>query len=221
MMMVVVNNNGLRSWLCWWRICNTSCGLAWVASRITFFTRYFISLQSAVVVFSTIAHFRITFTTFLRTSHRLVGFVGAYLSVIRKKVFNVSNKSTICKLIKFFVAELLCANLFCFLVSDDPPDITYAMNSSSRSVLLKWSEVQQSSLNGGTLLGYSIFYKKSDERYKADQLKSVPSTATESHVEGLQKWALYTFRVVIFTNNGNGVASKPVTVRTDEDSKLV
>ena len=56
--------------------------------------------------------------------------------------------------------------------------------------------------------------------FQADQLKSVPSSATESHIEGLEKYTFYTLRVVVFTDNGNGVASKPVTVRTDEDSKF-
>ena len=69
-------------------------------------------------------------------------------------------------------------------------------------------------------LGYQVFYKKTGQRYRQDWLKAVSFSTIETDIEGLEKYTIYTFRIVVFTKNGNGVASQPVTVSTDEDSKL-
>ena len=62
-------------------------------------------------------------------------------------------------------------------------------------------------------------YKKIKDKFEVDLLKSVPSTPLEATLQDLEKFTNYTVRVYGFTNNGNGVSSKPVSLRTQEDGK--
>ena len=50
-------------------------------------------------------------------------------------------------------------------------------------------------------------------------MKSVPQTPRETELEDLQKFTEYTIRVYAFTRYGNGVASQPIVLRTQEDGK--
>lgn len=50
-------------------------------------------------------------------------------------------------------------------------------------------------------------------------MKSVSQTPREAELEDLQKFTEYTIRVYAFTRYGNGVASQPVVLRTQEDGK--
>ena len=52
-------------------------------------------------------------------------------------------------------------------------------------------------------------------------MKSVPQTPREALLEDLQKFTEYTVRVYAFTRYGNGVASQPILLRTQEDGKLL
>ena len=52
-------------------------------------------------------------------------------------------------------------------------------------------------------------------------MKSVPQTPREAELEDLQKFTEYTIRVYAFTRYGNGVASQPIVIRTQEDGKLL
>lgn len=101
----------------------------------------------------------------------------------------------------------------------EPPVITEANSSTSTSIELKWTEVTR--LNGAPLLGYGIIYKRNNENFRREIMKSVPQTPRESELEDLQKFTEYTIRVYAFTRYGNGVASQPILLRTQEDGKLL
>ena len=107
------------------------------------------------------------------------------------------------------------------VVPNMAPRIFLALNTSSTSVHLKWSPVTSSQLQGAALSSYSVYYKITGGTFHENDKKSVKPEDTEIHISGLNKFCKYTFRVLASTVNGDGIASDPVTVHTDEDSKFV
>lgn len=106
---------------------------------------------------------------------------------------------------------------FKFAVPSEAPVILNAASPTSTTIFLKWTTVTH--LNAATLLGYGIVYKKIKDKFEVDLLKSVPPTPLEATLEDLEKFTDYTVRVYGFTNNGNGVSSKPISLRTQEDGE--
>lgn len=94
-----------------------------------------------------------------------------------------------------------------------------AKSGTATSIDLKWSEVTE--LNSAQLLGYIIIYKEIDKKFQEDNMKSVPPTPTEAVLEDLKVFTNYTIRVYAFTENGNGVPSEAVSLRTQEDGRLM
>ena len=108
-----------------------------------------------------------------------------------------------------------------FAVPSVAPRITHARNTSSTSVYISWERLTPSQLHGSTLLSYLVFYKKSDgSQVQKLSVKLVNLVYIIINIYSLQKFSPYTFRVVASTNNGNGIASEPVTVLTGEDGKF-
>ena len=70
------------------------------------------------------------------------------------------------------------------------------------------------------LLGYVIVYKKSNENFRIESMKSVSPTPREAALEDLEKFTDYIVRIYAFTSNGNGIPSQAVALRTQEDGKL-
>lgn len=106
-----------------------------------------------------------------------------------------------------------------FSVPNEAPVIEEAESTAATSIDLKWSEVTE--LNSPNLLGYIIIYKEMDKKFQADNMKSVPPTPSEAVLEDLKIFTNYTIRVYAFTENGNGVPSKAVSLRTQEDGTLM
>ena len=104
-----------------------------------------------------------------------------------------------------------------FSVPNQAPVILEAKSTTATTIDLKWSEVT----DFNSILGYTIIYKKIDQTFQADNMKSVPPTPTEAVLEDLTIFTNYTIRVYAFTDNGNGVPSHPVSRRTQEDSKFL
>ena len=104
-----------------------------------------------------------------------------------------------------------------FSVPNQAPVILEAKSTSATTIDLKWSEVT----DFNSILGYIIIYKKIDQKFQVDNMKSVPETPTEAVLEDLAIFTNYTIRVYAFTGNGNGVPSHPVSRRTQEDGKLL
>ena len=69
------------------------------------------------------------------------------------------------------------------------------------------------------MLGYAIFYRRNNLHLDPDNFKTVEHEASGTRLENLDKFTVYAIRVLAFTKHGNGVASKRVTIKTDEDGK--
>ena len=51
-------------------------------------------------------------------------------------------------------------------------------------------------------------------------MKSLPPNPSKAVLEDLKKFTNYTIRVYAFTSSGNGVASKAVSLSTQEDGEF-
>ncbi|XP_031571663.1 uncharacterized protein LOC116305830 isoform X2 [Actinia tenebrosa] len=92
------------------------------------------------------------------------------------------------------------------------PIITSATSFNSTSIQLNWTSVSDA---GG--MGYLVYYKEAGSRFDPVKFKSVLPAFTQTVISSLRKFTRYTFRVLASSSNGNGVASEPVTISTDED----
>jgi len=101
-------------------------------------------------------------------------------------------------------------------VPTEAPNITAASHTSSTSLKITWSAVT-SGLNGASLGGYVLFYKETQLKYSQNIQVKVPLDTLTAEVKGLKKYTNYTVRVLAYTVNGNGVASQPIVIATDED----
>jgi len=80
-----------------------------------------------------------------------------------------------------------------------------------------WDEVPADQQNG-IITCYTITYKSQTE----NDNNIVPAGAKESEKEltGLKEFVIYNVTVFASTVKGDGPASDPIVVRTDQDSKL-
>ena len=70
------------------------------------------------------------------------------------------------------------------------------------------------------LTSYIVLYKRKGGKFTESDFVSVDPSQNAARVTGLGKFCEYTFRVLAVTIDGNGIASEPVTVSTDEDGTL-
>ena len=83
--------------------------------------------------------------------------------------------------------------------------------------MIEWGNVPQAAQNG-IILRYTVHYKV----FPNGSVHSKPVSAPSSQVtlSGLKKYTNYSIWVSASTAKGNGNASKPIIVTTDEDSKF-
>ncbi|XP_031565189.1 uncharacterized protein LOC116300451 [Actinia tenebrosa] len=93
-----------------------------------------------------------------------------------------------------------------------PPTITYVSNSSSTSILLKWTQV--SDVN---VVGYAAFYKEEGKTFLPGNVKTVPASDQLMDVSGLKKYTNYSLVLLASSSKGNGIPSIFVNSSTDED----
>ncbi|KAL9960826.1 hypothetical protein ACROYT_G034331 [Oculina patagonica] len=108
-------------------------------------------------------------------------------------------------------AELL--NITTTNVPNEAPVILEATSTTSTSIDLKWSEVNDFM----PILGYVVVYKEISKKFHEEIMKSVEPSPREAVLEDLKKFTNYTIRVYAFTANGNGVPSEVASLRTQED----
>ena len=99
---------------------------------------------------------------------------------------------------------------------DGAPQNVSGQNSSSTSILVMWNEVPADQQNG-IITGYTITYKSQTENDNG----TVPAGPNDRQKEltGLKEFVNYNITVFAFTVKGDGPASDPIVVRTDQDSK--
>ena len=89
-------------------------------------------------------------------------------------------------------------------------------NSSSTSILVKWDEVPVADQNG-IIETYTITYESLTENHNGNVTVNYPDHQT--NLTGLREYVNYSISVFASTVKGDGPASNPVIVTTDEDSK--
>ena len=87
---------------------------------------------------------------------------------------------------------------------------------NSTSILVEWDEVPAADQNG-IILSYTVTYQSLTQNDSGNKTVGYPVKQTE--LSGLRKYANYSITVFASTVKGNGPASKPIIVITDQDSK--
>ena len=109
---------------------------------------------------------------------------------------------------------------FCFLTflsePDGPPQNVRGQNSSSRSILVMWDEVTADKQNG-IITDYTITYHSQTENDNGSV--SVGASGRQKNLTNLKEYVIYNIEVYASTVKGDGPASTPIVVRTDQDSK--
>ena len=90
-------------------------------------------------------------------------------------------------------------------------------NSSSTSILVEWDEVPADQQNG-IITGYTITYHSQTEN-DSGNVQVNGSQVRETDLKNLKEYVNYTITVFASTVKGDGPASDPIVVITDQDSK--
>ena len=102
------------------------------------------------------------------------------------------------------------------LEPDGAPQNVQGQNSSSTSILVMWDEVPADQQNG-IITGYNITYQSQTEN--DDGTVQVNGSVRQTELTNLREYVDYNITVFAFTVRGDGPASVPIVVRTDQDSK--
>ena len=89
-------------------------------------------------------------------------------------------------------------------------------NSSSTSILVKWDEVPADQQNG-IITGYTITYHSQTENDNGDV--QVNGSVHQTDLTNLKEYVNYNITVFASTVKGDGPASDPIVVITDQDRK--
>ncbi|XP_064651143.1 cell adhesion molecule DSCAM-like isoform X4 [Lineus longissimus] len=101
-------------------------------------------------------------------------------------------------------------------VPSQPPQGVYATALSSQSIMVLWSPPPLYTLHG-VLQGYKILYKIVREDEDESDAQFVTSKELKVVIQGLEKYTNYSVQVLAYTRTGEGVRSRPIHVRTQQD----
>ena len=99
---------------------------------------------------------------------------------------------------------------------DGAPHNVRGQNSSSTSILVMWDEVAADKQNG-IITGYTITYQSQTESDNGRVL--VNGSVLHTELTNLKENVNYNITVFASTVKGDGPATVPIVVRTDQDSK--
>lgn len=103
---------------------------------------------------------------------------------------------------------------FFSLVPSLPPTNLAAYNTSSTSLMVTWNPVPQG-FTHGIVLGYMVLYKR--ERDVNESYSNITSVVTTAQLTNLDKFTMYSIKVLAFTIKGNGAMTNYTYERTHED----
>ena len=89
-------------------------------------------------------------------------------------------------------------------------------NTSSTSILVEWDDVPAYDQNG-IIMSYNITYQSLTENHSNSTTVDYP--VRQVTLLDLKEFVIYSITVFASTKIGDGPASDPVYVKTDEDSK--
>jgi len=100
--------------------------------------------------------------------------------------------------------------------TDGAPQNVRGQNSSSTTILVMWDEVPADQQNG-IITGYTITYQSQTENDNGSV--QVNGSVHQMEITSLKEYVNYNITVFASTIKGDGPASDPIVVRTDQDSK--
>ena len=106
---------------------------------------------------------------------------------------------------------------FFLIEPNSPPANVQGHNTSSTSIWVGWDTVPVADQNG-TILSYTVTYKLVPDG--SPQTAVVRAPTNQANLTGLTKYRKYSITVYASNLKGDGNASQPIIVMTDEDSKL-
>ena len=106
---------------------------------------------------------------------------------------------------------------FFLIEPNSPPANVQGHNTSSTSIWVGWDTVPVADQNG-IILSYTVTYKLVPDG--SPQTAVVRAPTTQANLTGLTKYRKYSITVYASNLKGDGNASQPIIVMTDEDSKL-
>ena len=107
---------------------------------------------------------------------------------------------------------------FVLIEPNAPPANVQGHNISSTSIWVDWETVPVAYQNG-IILTYTVTYRALPAGIL--QTAKVRAPSTQVTLRGLKKYTNYSIFVFVSTAKGDENASDPITVTTDEDSKLL
>ena len=125
----------------------------------------------------------------------------------RNKLNCVLSWHIIVIIISFFILPRL------FIGPGAPPQNVTGYNTSSTSINVTWNEVPKDKQHGD-IIRYTVMYNKTTNVIN----KSVVSEKFYE-LKGVDKYTIYDIKVLAATRIGDGPASDPIKVQTDEDSE--
>ena len=106
--------------------------------------------------------------------------------------------------------------LFSLSEPDNAPQNVRGRNTSSTSILVMWDEVPADQQNG-IITGYTITYQSQTENDNGTVL--VNGSVRQTELTNLKEYVNYNIRMFASTVKGDGPATVPIIVGTDQDSK--
>lgn len=88
--------------------------------------------------------------------------------------------------------------------------------SSSTSIFVQWNEVPVADQNG-VILTYTITFQSLTTKHNGSVTVNYPEL--QKNVTHLQEYINYSVRVYASTEKGNGPASEPIVVITDQEGE--
>ena len=106
-----------------------------------------------------------------------------------------------------------------FLVPSEPVIALKARNTSHTSLLVEWGDIPPESVHG-ILLGFKVFFWRSNESRETRERKEIAPDKRSVHLKDLWIYTKYMIQILGFTSAGQGAVSKELEVSTDEFSKF-
>ena len=115
----------------------------------------------------------------------------------------------------FIFHYLILSIVLCSAPSGAPQNVR-GHNTSFTSILVTWDEVPANEQRGN-IRYYTVIYKETQEG--VEMSKQVDSPKRSVELTGLKRYAKYSIQVSAATVKGDGPASVPITVSTEQGSE--
>ena len=125
----------------------------------------------------------------------------------RNKLNCVLSWHIIVIIISFFILPRL------FIGPTAPPQNVTGYNTSSTSINVTWNEVPKDKQHGD-IIRYTVMYNKTTNVINKSEVSE-----KFFELKGVDKYTIYDIKVLAATWIGDGPASDPIKVQTDEDSE--